>query len=60
MGGKWSSMDPTQVEVPKINDLLDRDPYLKPYETDIRRRFLNFYLIQFFLLQKIYLTQILF
>lgn len=60
MGGKWSSMDPTQVEVPKINDLLDRDPYLKPYEIDIRRRFLNFYLIQFFLLQKIYLTQILF
>lgn len=42
MGGKWSSMDPSQVEVPEINVLLERDPYLKPYETDIRKRYALF------------------
>lgn len=42
MGGKWSSMDPSQVEVPEINVLLERDPYLKPYENDIRRRYAIF------------------
>lgn len=39
MGGKWSSMDPMDVEVPEIKSLLDRDPYLKPYEKEIRKRF---------------------
>lgn len=39
MGGKWSSMDPSQVEVPEINVLLERDPYLKPYENEIRKRY---------------------
>lgn len=38
MGGKYSSMDPMQVDVPDIKQLLDRDPYLKPYEKEIRRR----------------------
>lgn len=33
-------MDPSQVEVPEINKLLERDPYLKLYENDIRRRYL--------------------
>ncbi|XP_018398849.1 PREDICTED: 1,4-alpha-glucan-branching enzyme [Cyphomyrmex costatus] len=42
MGGKWSSMDPSQVEVPEINTLLERDPYLKQYESDIRRRYALF------------------
>lgn len=31
-------MDPAEIEVPRINDLLDRDPYLKPYEMEIRKR----------------------
>ena len=43
-------MDPTQtkkggpmnVKVPKIQDLLERDPYLKPHEREIRRRYGNF------------------
>jgi len=30
------------VSVPKINDLLDRDPYLKNHEREIRRRYGNF------------------
>lgn len=38
MGGKYSSLDPMEVEVPDINKFLDRDPYLKPYEKEIRRR----------------------
>lgn len=33
-------MDPSQVEVPEIDALLNRDPYLKMYENDIRRRYL--------------------
>lgn len=32
-------MDPMDVEVPDINKLLERDPYLKPYEREIRRRY---------------------
>lgn len=39
MGGKWSSMDPSEIEVPELETLLARDPYLKHYENDIRRRF---------------------
>jgi 1,4-alpha-glucan branching enzyme len=39
MGGKYSSMNPMDVEVPNIQDLLNRDPYLKPYEKEIRRRY---------------------
>lgn len=27
------------VQVPDIHKLLDRDPYLKPYEREIRRRY---------------------
>ncbi|KAL0117578.1 hypothetical protein PUN28_010409 [Cardiocondyla obscurior] len=42
MGGKWSSMDPSEVEVPEIDALLKRDPYLKQYENDIRRRYAIF------------------
>lgn len=38
MGGKYSSLDPMEVEVPEIQKLLDRDPYLHPYEKEIRRR----------------------
>lgn len=39
MGGKLSSLDPMEVEVPEINVLLERDPYLKPYEREFRRRY---------------------
>ncbi|XP_033215036.1 1,4-alpha-glucan-branching enzyme isoform X2 [Belonocnema kinseyi] len=42
MYGKWSKMDPSKVEVPEIKILLDRDPYLKQYENDIRRRYALF------------------
>lgn len=43
MGGKYSSMDPMQVEVPEIDKLLSRDPYLNPYEREIRRRYVLFF-----------------
>ncbi|XP_059489512.1 1,4-alpha-glucan-branching enzyme [Neocloeon triangulifer] len=42
MGGKYSSLNPMDVEVPNIKDLLDRDHYLRPYEKEIRRRFAVF------------------
>lgn len=42
MNGTWSSLDPSKVEVPEIDKLLSRDPYLKPYEIDIRRRYALF------------------
>ncbi|KAF4526452.1 hypothetical protein B566_EDAN014064 [Ephemera danica] len=42
MGGKYSSMNPMDVEVPHIQDLLNRDSYLKPYEKEIRRRYACF------------------
>ena len=31
--------DLNNTNVPKINELLDCDPYLKPYESEIRRRY---------------------
>nr|XP_027236933.1 1,4-alpha-glucan-branching enzyme-like [Penaeus vannamei] len=31
--------DPMKVEVPKINDLFSLDPYIKPFEREIRRRY---------------------
>lgn len=42
MGGRLSAMDPMAVEVPQINSLLDRDPWLKPFEKEIRRRYAVF------------------
>ncbi|XP_026302275.1 1,4-alpha-glucan-branching enzyme isoform X2 [Apis mellifera] len=42
MGGKWSTMNPSEVQVPEINTLLERDPYLKPYENEIRKRYALF------------------
>ncbi|CAG9820624.1 unnamed protein product [Phaedon cochleariae] len=42
MGGKYSKLDPMEVEVPDIKKLLDRDPYLHPYEREIRRRYACF------------------
>ncbi|XP_061928017.1 1,4-alpha-glucan-branching enzyme isoform X2 [Apis cerana] len=42
MGGKWSTMDPSEIQVPEINTLLERDPYLKPYENEIRKRYALF------------------
>ncbi|XP_015602286.1 1,4-alpha-glucan-branching enzyme [Cephus cinctus] len=42
MGGKWSSMDPSEIEVPQLKALLERDPYLENYQTDIRRRYAIF------------------
>lgn len=38
MGGKYTKLDPMQVEVPEIEALLNRDSYLRPYEREIRRR----------------------
>lgn len=39
MGGNLSAMDPMQVEVPQLEDHLRRDPYLRPYEREFRRRY---------------------
>lgn len=41
MGGSHS-VDLTKTEVPQINCLLDDDSYLKPYESEIRRRYGSF------------------
>ena len=32
-------MDPMNVEVPEIQNLFNLDPYLKPHEKEIRRRY---------------------
>ncbi|GLV43109.1 14-Alpha-Glucan Branching Enzyme [Carabus blaptoides fortunei] len=42
MGGKYSSCDPMEIEVPELKRLLERDPYLQPYEREIRRRYACF------------------
>ncbi|XP_065210394.1 1,4-alpha-glucan-branching enzyme [Planococcus citri] len=39
MGGKHSSLDPMQIKVPNLEDLLQRDSYLRPYEREFRRRY---------------------
>ncbi|CAB0015315.1 unnamed protein product, partial [Nesidiocoris tenuis] len=38
MGGNLSSLDPMQVSVPKLEEHLQRDPYLRPHEREFRRR----------------------
>jgi hypothetical protein len=35
-------MDPSKVEIKNIQELLERDNYMKPYENEIRRRFVRF------------------
>lgn len=42
MGGKHSSCDPMEIDVPELKALLERDPYLRPYEREIRRRYACF------------------
>uniref|UniRef100_A0A1B6E036 1,4-alpha-glucan branching enzyme n=1 Tax=Clastoptera arizonana TaxID=38151 RepID=A0A1B6E036_9HEMI len=42
MGGKLSALDPMDVEVPELHNLLERDGYLKPYEREYRRRYACF------------------
>ncbi|CAG9831462.1 unnamed protein product [Diabrotica balteata] len=42
MGGKYTKLDPMEVEVPEIDALLNRDSYLRPYEREIRRRYACF------------------
>lgn len=42
MGGKYSSLNPMDVNVPNLEDFLKRDPYMKPYEKEIRRRYAVF------------------
>lgn len=37
--GNSNSVDLHETDVPNINDLLEKDPYLKPYEKEIRRRY---------------------
>jgi hypothetical protein len=32
------TMEPSKIRVPELNTLLERDPYLKPYEVDICHR----------------------
>jgi 1,4-alpha-glucan branching enzyme len=39
MMGNANDTNLSKTEVPKINDLLDCDPYLRPYESEIRRRY---------------------
>ncbi|XP_050529799.1 1,4-alpha-glucan-branching enzyme [Daktulosphaira vitifoliae] len=42
MGGKHSKMDPMEVEVPELQNQLNRDLYLKPYEREFKRRYACF------------------
>ena len=37
--GNTQSIDIDLIEVPKLEDFLKNDPYLKPYETEIKRRY---------------------
>lgn len=37
--GNSNSTNLHETEVPQIDVLLDKDPYLKPYESEIRRRY---------------------
>lgn len=37
--GNTNSGNLAETEVPHLADLLDYDPYLKPYESEIRRRY---------------------
>lgn len=37
--GNSNGVDLHKTEVPKLNELLDLDPYLKPFEPEIRRRY---------------------
>lgn len=39
MGGKLSSLDPMEVQVPELHTHLERDPYLKLHEREFRRRY---------------------
>lgn len=41
MGGTQSSIDPMTVVVPDLDKLLERDGYLKSYEREFRRRFVQ-------------------
>jgi hypothetical protein len=36
--GQVCKLGPMNVKVPKIEDLLSRDEYLRPHEREIRRR----------------------
>lgn len=45
MGGTYSAMDPMEVPVPDLAKLFERDDYLKPYEREIRRRWVPFYFL---------------
>jgi 1,4-alpha-glucan branching enzyme len=37
--GNTNGVDLHKTEVPKIDELLNLDPYLKPFESEIRRRY---------------------
>ncbi|XP_014246618.1 1,4-alpha-glucan-branching enzyme [Cimex lectularius] len=39
MGGRLSSVDPMEVQVPELEKLLERDPYLKSHEKEFRKRY---------------------
>lgn len=41
MGGNYSAMDPMDIPVPDLEQLFERDGYLKPYEREIRRRYVR-------------------
>lgn len=34
-------MESSQIEVEHLSQLLERDPYLRPHEKEIRRRFVH-------------------
>jgi len=36
---KLKPINPSEVCIPELNALLERDPYLKPYEVNIRHRY---------------------
>lgn len=38
MGGEYSTINPADIEIPNLESLLNRDPYLKPYENEIKKR----------------------
>ncbi|XP_011501571.1 PREDICTED: 1,4-alpha-glucan-branching enzyme-like [Ceratosolen solmsi marchali] len=42
MGEKWSSIKASDIVIPNLDELFNRDPYLKPYEYEIKKRYALF------------------
>lgn len=37
--GNSQSVDPASIHIPELHKLLERDPYLNPYQYEMKRRY---------------------